>query len=361
MGDRERLQRQTAQSDQAEGDTRATGRSSDVNEQIRRALHWSSRPNYQEVCRILNGLSVSDMLQKVDSIRSMGHLDRLVAFVPRAGGVFRERLLAVMLAVQGTSGPQFESALSLLPQAQQAEIRRYLQTRAALASILSRPIAPGLQPLLPGTGQPGLPGAGFIPPAPAGQPIADSDIVRSIQRVFSVAVEGVGIERPHGRFNINASGTTVELRKGPVRAGAVLGWTGQMGLTTQIRDLHFSTSLSAERWEMSLSFPSDTPVPPIGQLENVFREGEAALRGIAQATANFKSLKDLEAVQTAVEPHLQPVKDAIEAASGVAGASQQRPGRVGLGVSIVGPGLSPRGAPGAPQGIEGFATITIRF
>ena len=41
----------------------------DFHDQIEKAINWSSNPDYQKVCLILNGLSMEDMLDDFCALR----------------------------------------------------------------------------------------------------------------------------------------------------------------------------------------------------------------------------------------------------------------------------------------------------
>lgn len=198
--------------------------------------------------------------------------------------------------------------------------------------------------------------ADVIPPAPARPSIADSEIVSRIRSAFDVIVNGVGVERAHGFAKIKATGPTVGLRgRGGFETSGSISWGGTMGIETSYRDFHFSGEISADRWELNFSYPVEDPVPDLSSLSKVFEEGESAMRNIAQQIPRFGSLADTSAISDAVKPYLQPVKDAVQAVQGIAGAQA---GRVMFGVSASGPGIGPRPT---TTGIEVMATITVVF
>jgi hypothetical protein len=245
------------------------------------------------------------------------------------------------------------------------ERHRHVSVALIAGSLPATALLPGLSgvPGLQGVpGLPGLPGTGGLPPlqpatTPPTTPVSDSKIEETVKKAITLAKEGVGIKRPQGHATITVQGPSIGLVKKGFEATGTLSWGGTLGVETSYQGVHFAASLSAERWEMHLSFPGDTPVPMLGSLAKIFSSGEAALRSIAAATATFKSLDDIGNIKKAVKPHLQPVKDAVEAAQGILGA---QPGRMNLGVSLSGPGPSP--VPGvSPAGFEIKATLTIIF
>lgn len=198
-----------------------------------------------------------------------------------------------------------------------------------------------------------LPGVSEIPPA-SGPSFSDSALADAVRRVLSIPTS-IEIERPHGRAEIAVSGATVELMRGGTRVGSSISWGGTLGVFTEVRGVRFSGSLSAERWTMSLSFPSGPRPPDLSQLGEIFRQGESSFRALAAEASRLTSLGDASAVKDAISPHLDPVKRAIDAARGIAAASERR---VSFGVSVGGPAFSP-GA--TDPGFRFNATLTVRF
>lgn len=199
--------------------------------------------------------------------------------------------------------------------------------------------------------------ADTIPPAPAGPSLADSDIVAAVERAIEIATEGVRIDRSHGFAQINVSGATVGLRRGALEAASSIGWSGEMALRTRVHDVHFGATLSAERWSLSLTFPSDQMPADMSRLGTVFSEGERALRTIAGEVHGMRSLSEIPDVAERVSPHLDPVKEAVEAASSVAGT---RTG-VSFGIRAEGPAFAEPGAGGAPAATSIQGVLTIVF
>src|ERR1700743_3512667 len=84
-------------------------------EQITQAIYWSSQPNWQRVCEILNGMNMPDMLDALWRIKVMGRLDALAYFVPQATGVGVSRLRAAIGAQQDEAPGDFDALLKTLP------------------------------------------------------------------------------------------------------------------------------------------------------------------------------------------------------------------------------------------------------
>jgi len=94
----------------------------DLHEQIQQAIYWSSNPNWQRVCEVLNGMCMSDMLDEIWRIKGTGRLDNLAVFVPRASGVNIPRLRVAIGAIQDQPPADFDNLLRGLPDDQQFAI-----------------------------------------------------------------------------------------------------------------------------------------------------------------------------------------------------------------------------------------------
>lgn len=108
-------------------------------EQIQQAIYWSSKPNYQTVCEILNGMSMQDVLDEIWRIKATGHLNPLARFVPEATGVNNDRLRAAIGALQDAAPPDINVLIKKLPVDQQRavkNVRAATQAPAALNPLL---------------------------------------------------------------------------------------------------------------------------------------------------------------------------------------------------------------------------------
>ena len=202
------------------------------------------------------------------------------------------------------------------------------------------------------------PRVGPSPYAPASPASSDGRMVEAVKNAVSTVIDGVDITRGAGKINISVSGLTAELKQGDRSLAIGTSWSGTLGLEATSGDFHLTGELSSDRWQIQLSYPGDTFIPNLSTLGKVFGEGEKAMRGIIGSTAGFRNLSDIPRITEAVKPHMQPVKDAVEAAKGIAKA--QPKGGVSFGFSLGSPDPMP-GQTGMPQGIQGQVTLTIRF
>jgi hypothetical protein len=194
-------------------------------------------------------------------------------------------------------------------------------------------------------------------PAPAPPAAADSKLIESVKKGVTTVIEGVDVKYGAGKVNISVSGLTAELKKGDARLAAGVSWGGALGVEAEAGNFHLSGELSSERWELKLSYPEDTAIPDLSKLGKVFGEGESAMRKIIGATSGFRNLNDIARIKEAVKPHMQPVKDAVDAVKGIAKAPAKG---VSVGISLGSPEPLP-GETGIPRGVQGQVTLTIRF
>jgi hypothetical protein len=107
----------------------------DYHEQIQRALTWSSQPDWQKACEILNGMSMPDMLDELWRIKSSSRLDGLSLFAPRASGVNIARLRAGIGALQSQPPGDFDGLVGMLPDDQQFAIMSVCAVTQAPANL----------------------------------------------------------------------------------------------------------------------------------------------------------------------------------------------------------------------------------
>jgi hypothetical protein len=107
----------------------------DLHEQIQRSLTWSSQPDWQKACEILNGMSMPDMLDELWRIKSSSRLDGISLFAPRASGVNIPRLRAGIGALQSQPPGDFDGLVRMLPDDQQFAIMSVCAVTQAPANL----------------------------------------------------------------------------------------------------------------------------------------------------------------------------------------------------------------------------------
>jgi hypothetical protein len=102
-----------------------------------------------------------------------------------------------------------------------------------------------------------------------------------------------------------------------------------------------------------MTFTIGNEVPNLSDVANIFTKGEGALRGVI-TNADKVDLKNPSKTIAQFKPYVDPIKDAVDAASKIA---KLRPGDISFGVSLKGP------LPNSPSqgGVTVTAQITIFF
>jgi hypothetical protein len=148
---------------------------------------------------------------------------------------------------------------------------------------------------------------------------------------------------------ISVSGVTATL--GPMEATA--GWDRTLELKTSVSGMEFSGQIDPVNKNWTMTFTIGDEVPNLSDVATVFQKGESALRGVV-TNAGKVDLKNPSKTVQQFKPYVDPIKDAVDAASKIA---KQRPGDISFGVSLKGP------LPNSPTagGITVTAVITILF
>ena len=148
---------------------------------------------------------------------------------------------------------------------------------------------------------------------------------------------------------ISVSGVTATLGK----VEATGGWDRTLELKTTVSDMEFSAKIDPVNKNWDMTFTIGNEVPNLSDVASVFQKGESALRGVIM-NAGKVDLKNPSATVAQFKPYVDPIKEAVDAASKIA---KQRPGDISFGVSLKGPLPN---SPG-PSGITVSALITIVF
>ncbi len=194
---------------------------------------------------------------------------------------------------------------------------------------------------------------GFVPPQtvtinPATSTPASKSwrerLAPSIKASFGI-FEGltIGDLRPAGvNTNISVSGVTQKLfsTKGGTAGQVELGWGKSVGLQISHRGHHVHGEVDTDGgWVFTYSFPGEAPMPVPPWTDDTFRQGAASMRSMLEIAASGET--DPAKIVQRVKPHVDGIKNAIDAGKGIFGANPK------LSVAAV-VGSSPR--PGAPEG-----------
>jgi hypothetical protein len=107
-----------------------------------------------------------------------------------------------------------------------------------------------------------------------------------------------------------------------------------------------------------MTFTIGKKAPNISDMEQVFKNGEAAIRGVV-SNLDKVDFTDLGKTKDRFSPYLDPIKAAVDAASKTAAL---RPGEVNVGALVQGtmPG-SGSGTAGVGSGVTAGVGVTITF
>jgi hypothetical protein len=187
-----------------------------------------------------------------------------------------------------------------------------------------------------------LPASGASVPAPG-----DPEVLERLKKLFASLPPKWVIGGGRGPA-IEISGLTAKLKSGPNTIS--LGTDG-IELKTQAGGMSFSASIGQQNWTMT--FTIGRKAPKMSDYETVFKNGEAAIRGVL-ANLNKVDFKDPGKTKTTFSPYLTPITAAIDAASSTAA---MRPGDISFGAWLQGGGQG--GVPTAPS--TGGVMLTIVF
>ena len=202
------------------------------------------------------------------------------------------------------------------------------------------------------------PPAANPPVAGSATPPLDSAFVDAVKKAVTTVVDGVTIGKKASNLNIGVTGLTANLKQGERGASLGISWGGTLKLEARSGPFYFSGSVAKDKWEITLSFPEDTPVPDLSTLGNIFTEGERAVRNIAIATGNLTDITDAGTKGGQIKPHIAAVQSAVEAASGIAKADKN--GGMSFGFKVGSPEPGP-GEQTIPAGVQGMGVITWWF
>jgi len=179
----------------------------------------------------------------------------------------------------------------------------------------------------------------------------DAEVVDRLKKLFASISPEVKWVYPGGDAAINVSGFTATVSSGQTRSTLSLGWNETIQFKTQTSGMTFAASLGPQNW--SLTFTIGRMAPNIADLEQVFKKGETAIRGVL-SNLDKVDFRDPGKTKNQFAPYLDPIKSAIDAASKTAAT---RPGDVSFGAWAQG-GVPGTGGVG---GVSGGVGLTILF
>jgi hypothetical protein len=198
---------------------------------------------------------------------------------------------------------------------------------------------------------------GFTLPGPAVARGGDPEVVERLKKLFgSIPTDVKWKMAPGASFAIDVSGATLELDAGKTKNAVQVGWDKTVQFSTEVSGMTFEASVGPDKWNMT--FTIGKKAPNISDMESVFKNGEAAIRGVL-SNLDKVDFRDPGKTKDRFSPYLDPIKAAVDAASKTAAL---RPGDVSVGVFVQGtmPG-SGAGTPGAGGGVTAGVGLTITF
>ncbi len=186
--------------------------------------------------------------------------------------------------------------------------------------------------------------------------LSDSDLVSSIKSVLGKIPTEIKVERAHGKAVINASGATIELRPGPGKSiGGSLDWKGKMGVTAASGGLRFRGDLSAQGWNLQVSYTLGSTAPNLADLATIFDNG---IQSLQDTLKEIERTGSIPGIKDAVSSHWDKVDKAVKAATQI---SQMKAGQVSVGIQAGAKGPTFSGGPQPPAGAEAKILITWTF
>jgi hypothetical protein len=195
---------------------------------------------------------------------------------------------------------------------------------------------------------------GYMLPGPAVARAGDPEVVERLKKLFrSIPTEVKWKMAPGASVAIDVSGATLALDGGKTKNTVQVGWDKTVQLSTEVAGMTFEASVGPQNW--SMTFTIGKKAPNISDMESVFKNGEAAIRGVV-SNLDKVDFRDPGKTKDLLSPYLDPIKAAVDTASKTAAL---RPGEVNVGAFVQGtmPGSGTPGAGGVTAGVG----ITITF
>jgi len=204
-------------------------------------------------------------------------------------------------------------------------------------------------PLLPSTGSSTAAGS-------SGSAFTDSDLISSIKSAVGKIPTEIKVERAHGKAVINAGGATIELRPGPGKSiSGSLDWKGKMGVSAAVGGLRFSADLSAQAWNLQVSYTLGPSAPNLADLAKIFDDG---IQSLQDTLKEIERTGSIPGIKDAVASHWDKVDKAVKAATQI---GQIKAGQPSVSIQAGAKGPTFGGGPQTPAGFEAKLLITWTF
>lgn len=141
---------------------------------------------------------------------------------------------------------------------------------------------------------------------------------------------------------------------------AELGWDKSVGFQLSYQDWFLHSTIDTDgKWGVTVSFPTDAPLPVLPWVNDIFRETSVAMRGFVDvAAAGPPNLNNLDSLKKQLSPHIDRIKNSFDACKGIYKASTH-----GINFSLsIGSGPQPGKTPAEkPSGIFVGSSLVLPF
>src|SRR5262249_50215266 len=104
-------------------------------------------------------------------------------------------------------------------------------------------------------------------------PTPDSDFIDAVKKAITTVSNGVTIRKGAGSVNIGVSGLTANLKQCDSSASVSISLGGTLGLRANSGPFHFSSALSKDNWDITVTFRQYSPGPDLSTLGKLFSDG----------------------------------------------------------------------------------------
>lgn len=200
-----------------------------------------------------------------------------------------------------------------------------------------------------------VPGMGDPAGSAAGLPVTGSDLAALLKKLLNIPTD-ITIDDKTGKAVISTSGATIELRsRAGLKVGGSVDWNGKMGVAAAYGGLSLKGSLTAQQWDLQLTYSLGPATPDLGGLAKIFQDGVQSLRETVSA---IDKAGNVAAIKDAVSSHWDKVDKAIKTAAQI---SKVKAGQLSIGGQVGAKGLTFGGGPPSPPAVEAKILVTWTF
>jgi len=200
-----------------------------------------------------------------------------------------------------------------------------------------------------------VPGMGGATGSAASLPITGSDLAASLKKLLNIPTD-ITIDDKTGKAVISTSGATIELRsRTGLKVGGSVDWNGKMGVAAAYGGLSLKGSLTAQQWDLQLSYTLGPAMPDLSGLAKIFQDGVQSLQ---ETVSDIDKAGNIPAIKDAASSHWDKVDKAIKTASQI---SKVKAGQLGLGGQVGAKGPTFGGGPPSSPAVEAKITLTWTF